>query len=186
MPYMLEADVNSFGFLVGGDHHLKVAPAFHRWSDPYPAISEPLQVSWEPGALSTKPNIYVHNLLRDFVVDAAAFRALTRVADDDIRVYGKMILGGEELSVIQAIKILDVVDKEASIPSEYQNMEISFPHIPESSDAATRTRFFRVANRCLSLSVFVGDDVKEAYEEAGLKGWLFHEARVQPDDFGEC
>ncbi len=183
MPYMLELDVDSYGFLVGGDDRLQVNPAFHSWLLPYPHIPDRLAVSWEPGTLAVRPNIYAHNLLRDFVADSAAFDVLARVIDDGFLVYGKMMLDGNELSVVQATETLDVVDESLSLMSEFRRDDIAFPHIPEENDTATMNKIFRVPNRGLSLSVFVGDGVKQAYDEAGLTGWLFHSTRVLPDEW---
>lgn len=183
MPYMLELDVDSYGFLVGGDDRLQVSPALHSWWHPYPHIPDRLAVSWEPGALTVRPNIYAHNLLRDFVADSVAFDVLARVIDNGFHVYGKMMLDGNELSVIQAAETLDVVDESLSLTSEFRRDEIAFPHIPEENDTATMNKIFRVPNRGLSLSVFVGEGVKQAYDEAGLTGWLFHSTRVQPDEW---
>jgi hypothetical protein len=183
MPYMVEIDVDSYGFLVGGDNHLTESPVFHRWLEPYPNIPDLLSVSWEPGILSVKPNIFSHNLLRDFIVDAAALRALDSVAGNGFHVYGKAMLDGNVLSVVQVVETLDVVDESLSLSSEFRSEELSFPHIPEKNDAATMNKIFRVPNRGLSLSVFIGDGVKRAYDEAGLTGWVLHETRVQPDEY---
>src|SRR5215469_9241860 len=178
MPYMLELDVDSYGFLVGGDDRLQVNPALHSWLRPYPRIPDPLAVSWEPGTLAVRPNIYKHNLLRDFVVDSAAFDLLARVINDGFQVYGKMMLDGNELSVVQATETLDVVDEGLSLRSEFLRDDIAFPHIPKENNTATMNKIFRVPNRGLPLSVFVGDGVKQAYDKAGLTGWLFHRTEV--------
>ena len=81
MAYIVEADVNLYGTLVGGDDFLPLPTAFHQWCEPYPAIPEPIQVSWLPGDLSVKPNILVHNLLQDFAVDELALDVLTSAVD---------------------------------------------------------------------------------------------------------
>jgi len=108
---------------------------------------------------------------------------LARVIDDGFQVYGKMMLDGNELSVVQATETLDVVDESLSLMSEFRRDDIAFPHILEENDTATMNKIFRVPNRGLSLSVFVGDGVKQAYDEAGLTGWLFHSTRVLPDEW---
>jgi hypothetical protein len=181
VPYLVEPDVDAYGFLYGGDEFLPTDTATYRWDKPYPMIKRPLAVSRMPGELSAEPKIFHHNLLRDFVVDEGVLGVFTSAVNGDFRIYAKLVLGSVELSVVQATETLDVVDVEKSVPSKYPWAEVSFPHIPERCYSVTDNKIFRVPNRGLGLSFFVGNAVKQAYDDAGLTGWLFHEARVVPD-----
>lgn len=131
-----------------------------------------------------KPNIFRHNLFRDAVVDARALDVLDAATSGRIRSYATVVLDGVELHAIQAIDVLDVVDIELSLPSDYSWSDFSFPHIPESSEFLTRDKVFRVPNRGASFSVFIGSSVKRACEDAGLVGWIYHEATVLEDGWG--
>jgi hypothetical protein len=183
MPYKVEADVEPYGWLISDDDSLLARAVEHRWAAPFPDIPEPIPVTWEPGELLIKPNIFRHNLLRDFAVDDKALQVITAAVGTGIRVYAKLLLGDSELSVIQATEVLDVVDVGNSIPSEYSWSDFSFPHIPEDYDLLTDKKFFRVPNRGADLSVFLGDAVKRACDQAGLTGWLYYETRVMPDEW---
>jgi hypothetical protein len=180
MAYVVELDVNAYGFLYGGDEVVS-ADAKHDLRRPFPPVSERLKFSWEAGSRPDKPNVFQHNLLRDFVCDATALRVLREIAEPDLHVVASGELDGEELTVVQATSILDVVDEERSIPSEYSWARIQFPHIPKEAEPRVERRIFRVANRDLWSMVFFGDAVKAAVEEAGLRGWTFTGAWVEPD-----
>jgi hypothetical protein len=181
MPYLIEPDVNAYGFLHGGDEFLPTDATTYGWDKPYPMIKRPLAVSWAPGELSAAPRIFHHNLLRNFVVDEGVLGVFTSAMDGDFRIYAKLILGSAELSVVQVTETLDVVDVEKSVPPKYPWADVSFPHIPDSCYSVTDNKIFRVPNRGLGLSFFVGNAVKEACDDANLTGWLFHEARVAAD-----
>jgi hypothetical protein len=178
MPYIAELDVDSYGFLHGADDLISVDPARHCWSEPYPPIDETLQLSWDRGSVDIRPNIYRHAILRDFVCDALALQFLQRVAGPDLHIVSRALLGDDALTVVQVVAVLDVVDECHSVASEYSWARISFPHIPDEKDVATRSRIFRVKNPELSLLVLVGDDVKVEFEKAGLRGWSFEKAWV--------
>jgi len=128
-----------------------------------------------------KPNIIRHNLLRDFAVDELALGTLASAVESTITVYARLVVDGVTFFVIQATTVLDVVNVQQSVRSEYAWQEFAFPHIPESCDSVTDRKFFRVPNKGAGLSTFVGNRIKQAYDEAGLTGWLFNEARVPVD-----
>jgi hypothetical protein len=181
MSYQVEADVEPYGWLISDDDSLLPKSINHRWEEPFLLITEPLLATWEPGELLVKPNIFRHDILRDFAVDDKALRVITVAMGKEPWTYAKVLLDDVELSVIQATEVLDVADVENSIPSNSAYSDFSFPHIPEIHDAFTSAKIFRLPNRGFSLSVFVGDAVKRACDEAGLTGWLYYEARVAPD-----
>jgi hypothetical protein len=181
VPYLIEPDVNAYGFLYGGGEFLQADATTYGWDNPYSVIQRPLAVSWVPGELSVEPKIFHHNLLRDFVVDERVLGVFTSAVGGDFRIYAKLVLGSVELSVVQVTEKLDAVNVEKSVPSKYPWADVSFPHIPESCYSVTDNKMFRVPNRGLGLSFFVGNAVKQAYDDSGLTGWLFHEARVVPD-----
>jgi hypothetical protein len=178
MSYVLELDVGACGYLYGGDDLLAVDPVRHSWCVPYPPVGERMQFAWDPGDSGCAPNVFGHNLLRDFVCDDHAFRVLTSVAGGDLHVVGRGELNGANMTALQVTTVLDVVDEGRSIPSEYSWARISFPHIGDECDEVTAGRIFRVANRELSLLTFVGDSVKLAIEAAGIVGWRYEPARV--------
>lgn len=177
--YVIEPDVDVYGFLHGGDELLPTAPAFHRWHEPYPLIETPLEFTWEHGSSGLRPNVFHHSLLSDFVCDRLALQLLQQLAVRDIRVLGRGFLDGEELSIVQVTAALDVVDESHSIPSPYSWARISFPHIPRETGENVRRRIFRVPNPELSLMVLVGDDIKRDFEGRGLRGWRFEPAQVE-------
>jgi hypothetical protein len=137
-----------------------------------------LRFSWDPAPLGRKPNVFRHNLLRDFVCDSRAFRVLNDVAKNDIHVIGWGDLEGDDMVAVQVTSILDVIDEERSILSEYSWARISFPHISNEVDALTNNRIFRLPNRELSLLVLAGESAKSAIENAGITGWRYERAWV--------
>jgi hypothetical protein len=147
VAYVVEAGVNSYGVLVGGDDFLPLPTASYQWREPYPAIPEPIQVSWLPGGLPVKANMLAHNVLQDFAVDDLALQVLTSSVDSDLWVFARLVMDDMHFYVIQATVILDVVDVRKSIASEYDWQDFAFPHIPESCDSVTNSQFFRVPNR---------------------------------------
>ena len=66
----------------------------HRWTEAFPVIAEPLQVTWEPGESLVKPNIFRHNLLRDLAVDGVALRALDAAVDWGLKPYVGLLVDG--------------------------------------------------------------------------------------------
>lgn len=179
VAYVIDSDEDEYGFLWGGDELLPAAPAFHRWCEPYPLIERPLEFTWEHGSSGLRPNVFDHNLLRDFVCDRQSLQLLQNLAGSDIRVLGRGFLDGDELSIVQVTTVLDVVDESRSIPSPYSWARIEFPHIPRENGEKIHRRIFRVPSPELFLMVLVGDDIKRAFEESGLRGWRFVPAQVE-------
>ncbi|TVZ01823.1 hypothetical protein EAS64_30730 [Trebonia kvetii] len=179
----MEADVEAYGFLASDDDELLARVMERRWAEAFPVITEPLQVTWEPGESLVKPNIFRHNLLRDLAVDGVALRALDAAVDGGLKPYARLLVDGTEFSVVQATKVLDVVDVGSSIPPDYSWQEFAFPHMPPLHDPMTDRQFFRVPNRGWDLSVFMGNSVKHACDQAGLTGLLYCEAVVPPDEW---
>jgi hypothetical protein len=182
MPYMVENDVDAYGFLFDASEFRPGDAVGGSRLQPYPVMLDALSVSWEPGHLSVKPNIIRHNRLPDFAVDGSALRVLEDAVDGEIRVYATLLSDREVFSVVQVTEILDVVDAEYSIPSRYSWQEFSFPHIPERFYSDTENKIFKIPNRGFSSSVFIGDNIKKAYKDANLTGWLFHEAKVLQEE----
>lgn len=183
MPYQVEADVESYGWLMSDNDELLADVTEHDWLKPFPVVAESMSATWEPGDSAAKPNIFYHSLFRDFAVDDKAFRVLEAAVSGQLWSYAALRCDGSELRAVQAVDVLDVVDIGASIPSEFAWSDFSFPHIPESSEPFTRDKLFRVPNRGASLSIFIGNSVKRACEAAGLTGWLYHETTVREDDW---
>jgi hypothetical protein len=175
----LEHDVNTYGYLYGGDELFSVDTAQHHWEEPYPVVDGHLGLTWDPGDSGRKPNIFMHNLLRDFFCDRRAYQLLVDLVGDDLRVIAHGDLDGAELTVVQATTVLAVVDEERSIPSEYSWARFSFPHIREEAGALTENRIFRVPYPELSLLVLAGDSVRTALESAGISGLRYEPAQVE-------
>src|SRR5689334_16260035 len=111
MAYVLETDVDRYGYLYGG--RLPVDPVEHDWEKPYPSVEERLKFRWDRGELRRKPDVFHHNMLRDVVCNRRAYEVL---AGDDLKVIARGSLDGDELLVVQAVTVLDVLDEERSLP----------------------------------------------------------------------
>lgn len=178
VTYVVETAVGKFGYLSGGDKFLPVSTSQHHWEEPYPVVPERLTFVWDPGESGSKPNIFQHDLLRDLVCDRQAYRLLAELAGEDLRVIARGDLDGEEMTVVQAITVLDVLDEQRSLPSEYSWARFSYPHVRDEAVAELDRRVFRLPYPELSLLVLAGGAVKAAIESAGLTGLSFSPARV--------
>jgi hypothetical protein len=175
MPYIVENDVDSYGFLTGADGDLAASIARHPWPEPFPAVEHQVAVSWEPGSLGIRPNILRHNLIGDFVVDDRALEFFIQKAGPDIKAFARLLLDGTTFSALQVTSVLDVVGVARSVPSEYSWADFSYPYISPAFDSVIENRIFRVPNRGFGLPVFVGNEIKRAFESEGLTGWVFNE-----------
>jgi hypothetical protein len=124
------------------------------------------------------PNVFHHNLLRDFVCDVATYHFLDDTVRSKLHVVAQGRCGESDLVVLQVTSVFDVVDASNSIKSEFDNMRLAFPHVPPDKEAIVRGNFFRVPNQGLSLKVLVADDVETAIVNAGIRGWRFTPATV--------
>ena len=172
-PCLVEAEVDTFGYL---------------YSDVENAITgsgEPgrTEVYWETGASGQRPNIFRHNLLRDFVCDDTALRILRGISGADLQAVALLRLGELPLTVVRADPVLDVVDESRSIPSEYSWARIGFPHIRQELWGELGRRIFHLPYPELSTTVVVGAEVRDAYRSAGLTGWSLEPALVDPDAY---
>jgi hypothetical protein len=178
VTYVVEVDVNPYGSLDGGDEFLPASTVEHHWEEPYPVVPGRLRFAWDTGDLRRKPNFFRHNLLRDLVCDRRAYHILADVAGEDLRIIARGDLDGEEMTVVQAITVLDVLDEQRSLPSEYRWARFRWPHVRDESVAELDRRVFRLPYAELSLLVLVGGAVKAAIESAGLSGLSFTPAHV--------
>lgn len=179
MAYVVETDVDRFGYLHGGTNSsLALTTAEHSWTTPFPVITGELELVWEPGNVHRRPNVFHHNLLRDFACDLPTYDFLNKLVRGGLHLVAKARCGDVELVVVQVTKIFDVVDVERSNPYKYAPGGVSFPHIPAEREGSIRGSFFRAPNPGLSLTVLVADDVRKAIEEAGITGWLFERASL--------
>ena len=169
MVFLLEPDVDGFGYLTGGDKAITTDTALHDWRTPYPVIAETLSFTWAPGDLGRRPEVFAHNLLRDLVLAPAALRVLREVAPDDIRIIAYGVLDGQHLVVVQATSVLDVVDLARSVPGSDPGV-VNFPCIPAEREPELARRLFRVPNKGQTLSVYAGDELKQAWEANDVRG----------------
>jgi hypothetical protein len=174
----MDCEVNRYGYLHGGDEFLPVSTVEHHWAKPYPVVARRLRFAWDPGELSCRPNIFGHNLLRDLVCNRRAYQVLAAVAGGDLRVIARGDLDGEEMVVVQAIRVLDVLDEQRSLPGEYSWARFRWPHVRDETVAEVDQRIFRLPYPELALHVLAGGAVKAAIERAGLSGLSFTPARV--------
>jgi hypothetical protein len=176
--YVLETDVDRYGYLHGGDELLPVSTTQHHWQEPYPVVPERLTFTWDPGESGRRPNVLHHNLLRDLVCDRPAYQVLAEVAGHDLRVIARGDLDGAEMTVVQAITVLDVLDEKRSLPGEYSWARFRWPHLREDAAALVDRRVFRLPYADFALLTLAGGAVKAAIESAGLSGLRFSPARV--------
>ena len=169
LVFLLEPDVDGFGYLTGGDKAISTNTALHDWRTPYPVIAETLSFTWAPGDLGRKPEVFAHNLLRDLVLAPAALRVLREVAPGDIRVIAHGVLDAQQLVVVQATSVLDVVDLARSVRGPDPDV-VDFPRIPAEREAELARRLFRVPNKGQTLSVYAGDELKQAWEVNDVRG----------------
>src|ERR1700753_546267 len=77
MGYVVETDVDRFGYLHGGTNSgLALTTAEHSWTTPFPVITGELELVWEPGSVHRRPSVFHHNLLRDFACDLPTWLGL--------------------------------------------------------------------------------------------------------------
>jgi hypothetical protein len=182
MTYLVNLDVDNYGYLTGSDEYVSALDvATHNWLEPYPQIDHELRFGWVPGEGNVKPDAYRHNLLRDFACSARALKVLNELASGDLRLIASGRLGDDALSVIQAVSVLDVVESDKSLYGNNSWGGMEFPHIPEAADKLITRRIFRVPDVGMSLSVFVGDEVRQTLIDQGIQGFLFIEARVEQE-----
>ncbi|MCX5093848.1 hypothetical protein OOK36_34195 [Streptomyces sp. NBC_00365] len=172
-PSLVEAEVDTFGYL-----YSDVEDAITGSAEP----GRP-EVYWETGASGQRPNIFRHNLLRDFVCDDTALRILRGISGADLQAVALLRLGELPLTVVRADPVLDVVDEGRSIPSEYSWARIGFPHIRQELWGEVGRRIFHLPYPELSTTVVVGAEVRDAYRSAGLTGWSLEPALVDPDAY---
>lgn len=171
-PCLVEADVDAYGFLFGGVESAPPGGMVYEFGD------EEIDVEWERGDAGSLPNVFRHNLIRDFVVDEVALRVLRAVAGDDLTVNVTLRLDGRVLFAVQAKPVLDVVDEARSIPSDYSWAKIGYPHIDAERWDSLCGRVFHLPYPELATTVVVGAKVRDAYGQAGLTGWRFEPATV--------
>ena len=182
MAYVVETDVERFGYLHGGVESIPpLATVEHPWTTPFPTLVDDVEFTWEPGSSPTRPNVLHHNLLRDFACDLTTYRFLEELLRGQLHVVARGHCADAPLVVLQATDVLDVVDVERSIPYQYASGGVSFPHIPPEREGVVRGRFFRVPNPGLSLTVLVADDVAQEIQRAGITGWRLEPATVSDD-----
>jgi hypothetical protein len=182
MAYLIETDVDKFGYVHGGDEWVSpLVTAEHPWTLPFPKVPEDLDLVWEPGESNSRPNVFHHNLLRDFACDLPTYDLLRELLRDSLHVVATGHCDRLRLVVLQVVRVFDVVDAERSLPYKYAPNALSYPHIPPDREVVVQGNFFRVPNPGLSLMSFVANDVKEAIERSGITGWRFEPATVSDE-----
>jgi hypothetical protein len=182
MAHVVELDVNRYGFLYSPDESLSVrATVEHSWLEPFPTLDGEVEFAWERGTSRRQPDVFKHSQLRDFVCDTATHRILTDLVRTGLHVVARGRYGDREMVVLQVTTVFDVVDAARSNPAQYHRYApgaLEWPHIPADREPIVRGTFFRVPNDGLALTVLVADDVKDAIERAGLRGWTFVRAEL--------
>jgi hypothetical protein len=49
VAYVVDFDVDGYGYVTGGEGLFPTPTAFHDWMAPYPTIPENLELTWTPG-----------------------------------------------------------------------------------------------------------------------------------------
>ncbi|MFE9442817.1 hypothetical protein ACFYO2_28375 [Streptomyces sp. NPDC006602] len=179
MAYLVELDVDECGCLDGDESAFPLTADQHDWNTPYPRVERAVEFEWEAGEGDGRPDVFWYPQILDWVCDERAYRVLQRVAGADIHTLAEGVLDGEPVFVVQAPHVLDVVDREASLIDTYPTYEaLRFPAFRRSAADALAARVFRVPGGITM--VFVGERVKQALDEAGVKGITY-----VPVDWGD-
>jgi len=173
MAYLVELDVDNFGSLDGPEDTFPVSVVDHNWLGvPYPAVASVVSFEWEPGETADEPDVFWYPQMRDWVCSKRAYDLLAGVASSDLHVIAEGRLDVNPVFVVQVLSVLDVVDRENSIIDKYPSYEIlRFPIFFRGASAAVASRIFRVPGS--TTMIFVGDTVKQAIDNAGIKGFRF-------------
>lgn len=180
MAYVVDFDVDGYGYVTGGEEFFPTPTTFHDWTTPYPAIAEELNLAWTPGDRRIMPDIMCHNQLRDLVCRGGASDVLAGFDSSDLHVVAHGRIAGDAVTIVQAVAVLDVVDIEQSIPSQFSWGGLDWPHIRPEMEGDVARRVFRVPNRGLTLTVLLGDQVHQALQAAGIRGLRLVKAEVLP------
>jgi hypothetical protein len=179
VAYVVETDVNRYGFLCGPETSIPASVTVeHSWLKPFPTVDGRLEMVWERGTSRRQPDVFQHNLLRDFVCDTSTHRLLNGLVRGGLHVVAHGRCEERELVVLQVTTVLDVVDAACSTPAQYGLGALKFPHIPADKEPIVEGTFFRVPDVGLSLTILVADDVKEAVQRTGIRGWQFTRAQI--------
>jgi hypothetical protein len=170
LTYLLKADVNEFGYLTGGDEAIVTKTAFHDWRSPYPPIEQDLAFTWVRGGQDSSPELFIHNLRRDFVLGPPMLDWLTGLVPNDLHMVAHGQLSSETMTVVQVTSVLDVVDLHRSVRQDPDSDIVDFPCIRPEAEPDIPLRMFRVPNRGQSLSVFVGDALRDLMDANGIRG----------------
>lgn len=174
MAYLVEKDVDEFGSVDAPEDPVPIEVVRdHDWLGvPFPAITSVVSFEWEPGEASEKPDVFWYPHMPDWVCSQRAYDVLMGVAASDLHLIAEGRLDGDPVFLVQVVSVLDVVDREHSIIDRYPGYEIlQFPTFFRSAAPTVASRIFRVPG---SVSMkFMGETVKQAIENAGLKGLRF-------------
>lgn len=173
MAYLVELDVDDFGSLDGPEDSFPVSVVDHNWLGvPYPAVASVVSFEWEPGETADTPDVFWYPQMRDWVCSKRAYDVLAGAASPDLHLIAEGRLDESPVFVVQVVSVLDVVDRESSIIDRYPSYEIlQFPTFFRSASATVASRVFRV--RGSATMIFMGETVKQAIDNAGIKGFRF-------------
>jgi hypothetical protein len=168
--YQVELDVDVWGHVEGGEKRLTTRAADHDWHTPYPALDRPLSLRWRRGTKGKRPNLYWYPPIWHWVCDQRAFDVLTSVVPDDIHVIARAELKDEPVWVVQVVTRLDgIVDRSASLIDQHPTYEVlQWPSFFASAAERMSGRLFCVPE--MTLTVFMGEAVRAAFDEAELRG----------------
>ncbi|MEU6484265.1 hypothetical protein [Streptomyces sp. NPDC046887] len=170
--YLVELDVDEFGCLDGDESLFPKAASDHDWNTPYPSTGQTVPFTWESGEGAVRPDVFWYPQMLDWVCNERAYRALAGCSASDLNVISTGVLDGEPVYVVQASSVLDVVVREASVIDIYETYDaLRFPAFRRDMHEALASRVFRVPGGITM--VFVGGAVKEALDEAGVKGFRY-------------
>lgn len=173
MAYVVELDVDRYGSLDGPVDGFPVDVIDHDWMGvPYPQVSEVVSFEWESRETAEQPDVFWSPQMRDWVCARTAFDVLAATAPADLHRIAEGRLDGAPVFVVQVLNVLDVVDRENSIIERYPSYEVlQFPSLYRSASSQVAGRIFRVPGSVTM--ILMGEDVKQAADTAGLKGFKF-------------
>jgi hypothetical protein len=165
LPVAYHVSLDDDGTVEGGEHMLPVA-GVHDWFTPYPAFDTVLPLRWRRGSRRKRPDVYWYPPLRHWVCNKRAYRALKSAVRRDIHVIARAEVDGRPARVVQVVgRIEGVVDTAAS---RFECDIMQWPSFFTSAYERIADRLFGVPE--MYLDVFMGIELKEILDDAGVEG----------------
>jgi hypothetical protein len=183
MAQVIETELDEYGYLRCAQDEITLVDLTtgHNWLVPFPTLPDQLEFVWERGSSSVMPDVWHHNVLRDFACTVEVFEFLKGHVCDGLHVVARGRLDDLPIVVFQAVDVVNVVDVSRSVPHRYASGGVSYPHIDPQNESVISGRFFRAPNQGLQFTVMVADSVRDLILGRGIAGWRFIDASVADD-----